>query len=93
MRTAQQDTLNRLVRMEELSEQRDRNKLRDLLLQNYRYYTNKDTNPSQTWTRMESEAFWELFRDYELAGGNGYMHTDVLPAMERLVIVEMGEKK
>lgn len=93
LRTAQQDTLNRLVRMEELSEQRDRNKLRDLLLQNYRYYTNKDTNPSQTWTRMESEAFWELFRDYELAGGNGYMHTDVLPAMERLVIVEMGEKK
>lgn len=93
LRTAQQDTLNRLVRMEELSEQRDRNKLRDLLLQNYRYYTNKDTNPSQTWTRMESEAFWELFRDYESAGGNGYMHTDVLPAMERLVIVEMGEKK
>lgn len=35
-----------------------------------------------------SEAFWELFKDYEDAGGNGYVHTEVLPAMQRIRIVE-----
>ena len=39
---------------------------------------------------MEAEAFWELFREYEEAGGDGYMHTEVQPAMERLLIVEVG---
>lgn len=81
-------------RFEEITEQnrkRDRNKLRDMLLQSYRYYANKDQNPSQSWTQMESEAFWELFRDYEDLGGNGYMHTEVQPAMERLLVVEVGK--
>ena len=53
-------------------------------MQNYRYYVRAETNPSHSWTQMESEAFWELFREYEEAGGNGYMHTEVLPAMELL---------
>lgn len=88
LRKMQEDTTERLVKMEETNKRRERNKLRDRLLQNYRYYTNKDSNPSQSWTRMESEAFWELFRDYEDAGGNGYVHTEVLPAMERLKVVE-----
>lgn len=61
-------------------------------MQNYRYYVNAETNPSHSWTKMESEAFWELFREYEDAGGNGYMHTEVLPAMELLTVVEPGEK-
>ena len=63
-----------------------------MLVQNFRYYTNEQQNPSKSWTRMESEAFWELFREYENAGGNGYMHTDVKPAMERLIVVEGGHK-
>ena len=87
-----QTTLMR--RFEEIAEQnrkRDCNKLRDMLLQSYRYYANKDQNPSQSWTQMESEAFWELFRDYEDLGGNGYMHTEVQPAMERLLVVEIGK--
>jgi hypothetical protein len=63
-----------------------------MLLQNYRYYTSTIQNPSQSWTRMESEAFWELFREYEETGGDGYMHTEVQPAMERLLIVEVGAK-
>ena len=41
---------------------------------------------------MESEAFWELFREYENAGGNGYMHTEVQPAMELLTIVDPGDR-
>ena len=79
----------RLEKLEEQNKKKERNKLRDVLLERYRYYTNKDKNPSQTWTVMEAEAFWELFRDYEDAGGNGYMHTVVQPEMERLTVVEV----
>lgn len=82
-----------MKRFEEIAEQnkkRDCNKLRDMLLQSYRYYTNKTQNPSQSWTRMEAEAFWDLFRDYEDLGGDGYMHTEVQPAMERLLVIEIG---
>lgn len=81
----------RLTKMTEDSERRERNKLRDRLLQNYRYYTSKETNPLQAWTRMESEAFWELFSDYEDAGGNGYVHSEVQPAMMRLTIIEVND--
>ena len=89
LRALIQDDKKRLARMEEQDRQRECNKLRNILLQHYRDYTNKETNPSQSWTRMESEAFWALFRDYEDLGGDGYMHTEVQPAMERLNIVEM----
>jgi DNA repair exonuclease SbcCD ATPase subunit len=92
LKNAQAEITKRLVAMEEENKRRERNKLRDTLLRNYRYYMNKETNPSQTWTRMESEAFWELFKDYEDAGGNGYMHSTVLPDMERLIVVEVGQK-
>lgn len=91
LREIQQDTSTRLEKMEETLNRRERNKLRDRLLQSYRFYTNPVSNPSHSWNRMESEAFWELFRDYEDAGGNGYMHTHVQPAMEDLEIVEIGE--
>jgi hypothetical protein len=86
---------NLMKRFEEIEEQnkkRECSKLRDMLLQNYRYYTNDCQNPSRSWTRMESEAFWELFREYEEAGGNGYMHSVVQPEMERLTIIEVGHK-
>ena len=63
--------------MENDLKRRERNKLRARLLQSYRFYTNPERNPSQSWTRMEAEAFWELFRDYEDANGNGYIHTEV----------------
>lgn len=91
LRKMQEDTTERLMRMEEQDHRRECNKLRDMLLQNYRYYTNKDRNPSQSWSKMEAEAFWELFRDYEELGGDGYMHTEVQPAMERLVVTEFGK--
>ena len=82
------DNAEHLKQIEEQNQRRERNKLRDRLLQNYRYYTNVKTNPSQSWTQMEAEAFWELFRDYEDAGGDGYMHSEVQPAMERLTVTE-----
>ena len=88
---SQENILKKLNEMEDRTNKRERNKLRDLLLQNYRYYTNKETNPTQSWTRMEMEAFWELFTDYEEANGDGYMHTEVQPAMNRLKIIEIGK--
>ena len=84
--------MNRFEEIEEQNRKRECSKLRDMLLQNYRYYTNINQNPSQSWTRMESEAFWELFEEYEEAGGNGYMHSVVQPEMERLEIIEVGHK-
>lgn len=83
--------MNRLNEIEEQNKKRECSKLRDMLLQNYRYYTNETQNPSQSWTKMESEAFWELFKEYEEAGGNGYMHTVVQPEMERLLVIEVGK--
>ena len=41
---------------------------------------------------MESESFWELFKDYEEMDGDGYVHTDVQPAMNQLEIIEMYDK-
>lgn len=92
LKKSQEEIMKRLIAMEEQNKKRERNKLRDRLLQNYRYYTNIEKNPSQTWTRMEAEAFWEMFKDYEEAGGNGYMRSEVMPAMERLIVVEVGMK-
>ena len=38
---------------------------------------------------MEAEAFWHVYRDYEKLGGNGFMHSTVKPAMERLNVVKI----
>lgn len=74
--------------MQDTQNKRDRNKLRDRLLQSYRYYTNPERNPSQSWTNMEAEAFWGMFGDYEEAGGDGFIHTVVQPAMNRLKVTD-----
>lgn len=81
----------RLEKMENDSKKREVNKLRETLLQNYKYYTSKEKNPMQAWTKMESEAFWDLFTDYEDMGGNGYMHTVVQPAMLLLTVIEIND--
>jgi DNA repair exonuclease SbcCD ATPase subunit len=65
------------------------NKLRDRLLQSYRYYTNIERNPLGAWSEMEQEAFDKLFNDYEALGGDGFMHTTVSPAMSSLEVVRM----
>lgn len=89
LRTMIEEDKKRIAQVEEQEKRRECNKLRDTLLQHYRFYTNKEKNPSQSWTNMEAEAFWELFRDYEDLGGDGYMHTEVQPAMERLTVVSI----
>lgn len=87
------ETISRLTKIEEDSKRRERNKCRDRLLQNFRYFSSKEKNPMLAWTRMESESFWELFKDYEEMDGDGYVHTDVQPAMNQLEIIEMDDKE
>ena len=82
LRRTQQQTAQRLLEMEESQRMLERNKLRDRLLQGYRYYTAQGE-----WTIMEAEAFWELFRDYESRGGNGHMHRVVEPTMRALSVL------
>ena len=36
-----------------------------------------------------TEAFWELFKEYEDAGGDGYIHTVVQPAMNLLKVIDI----
>ena len=91
IRNAIEGHTKRLEKMENDSKKREINKLRNTLLQNYKYYTDKTKNPLQAWTKMESEAFWDLFGDYEDMGGNGYMHTEVQPTMQLLTVVEMND--
>ena len=49
----------------------------------------QERNPLGAWTSMEAEAFWELFKEYEDAGGNGYIHTVVQPAMNLLKVIDI----
>ena len=88
LRETQQEIIKQLREIEEQKKRKERNKLRDLLLQYYRRYAITETNPSQTWPRIEAEAFWALFSDYEEAGGNGHMKDEVAPAMRSLRIAD-----
>lgn len=36
------------------------------------------------WSKLEKDAFWELFEDYESRGGNGFIHSMVEPVMREL---------
>lgn len=91
LRKIQEESIRRLDKMETDTKRRERNKCRDILLQNFRYFTNREKNPMQAWTRMEAEAFWELFHDYEDMEGNGYVHTEVQPEMNLLEIIELND--
>lgn len=92
LRLAQEENNERLRKMEDAQMKLERNKLRDRLLQSYRFYTDKAKNPTLSWSRMEAEAFWELFGEYEERGGDGFVHTEVQPAMNRLTVVEVDEQ-
>jgi energy-converting hydrogenase A subunit M len=81
------------LQIDEEKKKRDLNRLRNSLLQSYHYYTNVEKNPLQSWSEMEKEAFYNLFKDYENLGGNGYMHTTVQPAMDALKVVFMHEEE
>lgn len=82
---------NRLEKMEQENKRRERNKLRERILQSYRYYTSEQKNPLHAWSEMEADAFWNVFGDYGDAGGNGHVHSEVQPAMRSLEVIPMHE--
>ena len=81
----------RLDEIQTSIQKREKNKLQDRILQNYKYYISKEKNPMQAWTEMEATAFWGLFEEYEDAGGNGFLHSTVQPAMKMLTIIKMDD--
>lgn len=85
------DNMGKIAQMEQDTKRRERNKLQDRLLQSYKFYTSTEHNPMQAWTKMEAQAFWELFGDYEKLDGDGYIHSVVQPAMTLLATIEMDD--
>ena len=72
-------------------EKREKNTLREKILDLYRKFTDDVLNPMLAWTDMEHHAFFELVKDYEELGGNDYVHKVILPAMNDLNIVYMDD--
>ena len=64
-------------------------KLKNEIVNAYRYYTDPVKNPSKSLTRIEYDAFFGLVESYEARGGDGYVHSEIIPAMERLTVIEM----
>ena len=91
LRAGQEEQNARLEKMEADGQKREINKLRDRILQSYRYYTSSEKNPQKAWSAMEADAFWRMFGDYEDLGGDGYVHSDVQPAMNSLAVVQMDD--
>lgn len=73
--------------------EREKNKLNDKLVQSYSYYNSLEKNPLKAWTSMESSAFWGLFSEYEKAGGDGFMHEIVQPAMKVLRVIDINNSE
>lgn len=74
-------------------ERRERNSLRSKILNEYRLYTDENKNPMLAWSEMEHHSFFKLVEDYESLGGNDYVHSTVLPAMNELDIISMADLK
>lgn len=91
LKEVQRQNIERLEEIEAANQKRERNKLRDRLLQSYRYFTSKEKNPMLAWSEMEADSFWKIFKDYEDLDGNGHVHTEVQPAMRKLEVIPMHE--
>lgn len=81
-----QEILN--ARLDRL-EKRERNALRAKILNEHRLFADPNKNPLKSWSEMEHHSFFELVHDYEELGGNDYVHSVVLPDMNRLRVIPM----
>lgn len=88
----QNSILQRQEEFETQSRERSKNKLRDRLLQNYRYYGSTERNPQQAWSEMEKDAFYNLYNDYKDLGGNGFIHSTVEPQLATLEVIPMNKE-
>ena len=73
-------------------EKREKNAIRAKLLEEYRLFTREDKNPKHAWSEMEHHAFFELVKDYEDLDGNDYVHSEVIPAVNRLEVIMMADQ-
>lgn len=74
-------------------EKREKNALRAKILTDYRLFTNKEKNSLLAWSDMEHHSFFELIRDYEDLDGNDYIHSEVIPAMNKLEVIPMDDSQ
>ena len=86
---ANREVLN--ARLDRL-ENREKNSIRAKLLDEYRLFTDENKNPMLAWSEMEQHAFFKLVSDYEDLNGNDYVHSEVLPAMNRLTVIKMSDR-
>lgn len=70
-------------------EKREKNALREKILREYRLMCSDTLNDMHAWSEMEAHAFFALVKDYEDLGGNDYVHTVVLPAVNELEVIPM----
>ena len=74
-------------------ERREKNVIRAKLLDEYRLFTDETKNPLLAWSEMEHHAFFKLVEDYEDLGGNDYVHSVVIPAMNELRVIPMSNRQ
>jgi seryl-tRNA synthetase len=74
-------------------EDREKNSIRAKLLDEFRLFTDERKNPMLAWSEMEHHAFFKLVKDYEGLNGNDYVHSDVLPAVNKLAVIPMSDKE
>lgn len=77
------DTVNGIANtLNCMQEKENETKLKELKGNLIRYYHKyKDIGE---WSKLEKDAFWDLFDDYEARGGDGYIHSIVEPVMREL---------
>lgn len=85
----QQSLDERLDRLEK----REKNSIRAKLIDEYRLFTDESKNPMLAWSEMEHHAFFELVKDYEDLHGNDYVHSTIIPAMNKLDIVQVSDRQ
>lgn len=77
------DTVNGIVdTLADMQKRENDTKLKELKDSLIRYY-NKYKNIGE-WSKLEKDAFWDLFDDYTDRGGNSYIHSDVESVMRGL---------
>lgn len=81
------DTVNGIVitleKMQHKNNESELRRLKDSLVRYYNKY--KDIGK---WSKLEKDAFWDLFDDYEQRGGDGFIHSIVEPVMRELTEID-----
>lgn len=81
------DTVNGIAAtLDNMQKKNNETKLKELKDNLITYYNKYKTIGE--WSKLEKDAFWDLFEDYESRGGDGYIHSIVEPVMRELKEIE-----